>query len=115
MNAALPQASQAQLLSIFPGVDLLGRALARAVTEAYARSVELQRSLDGPAEPAGKCACGCGRRVRVRQRYYDFACRKRAQRKRERARTLARETTPAASAGGLAACDDAARLTGGAA
>jgi DNA (cytosine-5)-methyltransferase 1 len=68
------------------GVPLqLGRVIARAVTEAYVtdRVVTLQRTLDGGAEPAWRCACGCGRRLTGKHRYYDFACRKRAQRRRD--------------------------------
>ena len=75
------------------GVPLpMGRALARGVTEAYAgEAPELQLRLDGPAEVAGRCRCGCGRRVTGRRRYYDESCRKRAQRRRDRARSRARQ------------------------
>ena len=80
---------EAKKRAVGNGVPLpMGLALARAVTDAYARSeVTLQRTLEGGLEPAGTCACGCGRRVTGRHTYYDFSCRKRAQRKRDRART----------------------------
>lgn len=75
------------------GVPLaLGRVLAAAVVDALARGpVPLQRTLElfaggDDVEPAGVCACGCGRRLSGSKRYYDFTCRKRAQRKRDRAR-----------------------------
>lgn len=80
---------EAKKRAVGNGVPLpMGLALARAVTTAYARSeVTLQRTLDGGSEPHGVCACGCGRRVTGRHRYYDFSCRKRAQRKRDSARS----------------------------
>lgn len=59
--------------------------LAGAVKQAYARPVSVQVSLDGRLVKPNTCACGCGRRVTGRKRYYDFSCRKRAQRRRDRA------------------------------
>lgn len=35
-----------------------------------------------------RCACGCGRIVKGRKLYYDFSCRKRAQRKRDKILSL---------------------------
>lgn len=75
------------------GVPLpMGRELARAVTAAYARPAPvLQRLLDGSVVPAWVCGCGCGRRVTGEETYYDASCRKRAQRRRERAAAGSRE------------------------
>lgn len=68
------------------GVPLtMGRALAAAVTQAYAQPVTVQITLDGKIMPPRMCRCGCGRPVEGKAIYYDYACRKRAQRKRERA------------------------------
>lgn len=68
------------------GVPLpMGRALAAAVLEAYSKPVVLQCDLAGGVTPARVCACGCGRQVTGRASYYDYSCRKRAQRKRDRA------------------------------
>lgn len=68
------------------GVPLeMGMALAQAVLDAYAGCVTLQMTLDGEMVKPDVCACGCGRTVTGKQQYYDFSCRKRAQRKRERA------------------------------
>ena len=74
------------------GVPLpMGRALAAAITEAYRRDPpDLQLRLDGPPEVAGRCACGCGRRVTAAKTYYDETCRKRAQRRRDRAQSRTR-------------------------
>lgn len=70
------------------GVPLpLGRALAQAVCNAYSQPLILQCDLAGGVTPAAVCACGCGRRVTGKQEYYDFSCRKRAQRKRDRTRS----------------------------
>ena len=76
------------------GVPLLmGRVLAQAVIEAYARSVTVQLDLAGAVTPASVCACGCGRRVTGRAKYAadetgnSDACRKRAQRKRDLAKS----------------------------
>lgn len=67
------------------GVPLnMGRVLARAVLEAYARPVIVQRDLAGRVTPARACKCGCGRPVYGKSLYYDYSCRKRAQRKRDR-------------------------------
>lgn len=64
----------------------MGQALARAVLAAYGRGpVTLQLTLDGQAEPVGRCPCGCGRPVTIGKSYFDFACRKRAQRRRDAA------------------------------
>lgn len=62
----------------------MGRILAGAVKKAYSEPVTVQVSLDGRLVKPGVCACGCGRRVTGRKRYYDYSCRKRAQRKRDR-------------------------------
>jgi len=69
------------------GVPLqMGRVLAQAVIEAYQNSPgELQCDFAGQVTPVGVCACGCGRRVTGKAKYYDFSCRKRAQRKRDKA------------------------------
>lgn len=58
------------------GVPLqMGRVLAQAVIDAYTKPVTDRR-----------CKCGCGRTVTGRQKYAGAACRKREQRKRDRAR-----------------------------
>jgi DNA (cytosine-5)-methyltransferase 1 len=68
------------------GVPLpMGQALAEAVKEAYGAGVVVQFDLLRRVTPVGVCACGCGRPVQGKARYYDFSCRKRAQRKRDRA------------------------------
>lgn len=68
------------------GVPLnMGRVLAQAVLEAYSRPVIVQRDLAGRVTAAKTCLCGCGRQVTGKQIYYDYSCRKRAQRKRDRA------------------------------
>jgi DNA (cytosine-5)-methyltransferase 1 len=65
----------------------MGLALAMAIAVAYRRNgVTLQKTIDGGAEPAWVCACGCGRQLVGKHRYYDFSCRKRAQRRREKAK-----------------------------
>lgn len=57
------------------GVPLqMGRELVQTVTEAYSQPVTSQAI----------CKCGCGRPVTGKKQYYDYACRKRAQRKRDR-------------------------------
>lgn len=67
------------------GVPLpMGKALAQAVIEAYAKPVILQRDLAGHVTSVHSCACGCGRPVTGKKLYVDYACRKRAQRQRER-------------------------------
>jgi DNA (cytosine-5)-methyltransferase 1 len=67
------------------GVPLnMGRVLAQAVLEVYSRPVILQCDLAGRVTPTQTCACGCGRQVTGKQQYYDYSCRKRAQRKRDR-------------------------------
>jgi len=75
------------------GVPLpMGEALVTAIAEAYSGdSPDMQQMLDGSAEPVGRCSCGCGRRVTHRCRYYDESCRKRAQRKRDRADGIVRK------------------------
>lgn len=68
------------------GVPLqLGRALAQAVLEVYGSPVVLQCDFTGGVTPTKVCACGCGRQVTGKATYYDYSCRKRAQRKRDRA------------------------------
>jgi len=71
------------------GVPLpMGLALAQAVIDAYAGQVTLQMTLDGHVTRPDVCKCGCGRRVTgEKQEYYDYSCRKRAQRKRDRVAT----------------------------
>jgi DNA (cytosine-5)-methyltransferase 1 len=67
------------------GVPLpMGRALVAALIEAYSQPATVQLTLDGSIEPARRCACGCGREVTGKAEYYDYSCRKRAQRKRDR-------------------------------
>lgn len=63
----------------------MGRELAKAVLEAYSRPVFVQYNFSTKVVPVKTCACGCGRRVTGKQRYFDYSCRKRAQRKRDRA------------------------------
>ena len=60
------------------GVPLsIGRVLAKAVTELYENNVTQQDKKI--------CECGCGRIVTaLRGKYYDFSCRKRAQRNRDK-------------------------------
>lgn len=70
------------------GVPLqMGRVLAQAVIEAYQKPVIVQCDFAGTVTPVGVCACGCGRQVTGKAKYYDFSCRKRAQRKRDRSVT----------------------------
>lgn len=70
------------------GVPLvMGRALAEAVIEAYRAGVTdqaTQLTLTGQVTRNNVCACGCGRPVTEPARYSGPACRKRAQRKRDR-------------------------------
>lgn len=64
------------------GVPLsMGRVIAKAVKDV---TVPGQKNIcDAPAQE--KCLCGCGRNVtKQRAKYYDFSCRKRAQRNREK-------------------------------
>lgn len=76
------------------GVPLqLGRVLAQAVLAAYSQPVILQCDLAGGVTPAAVCACGCGRRVTGKHQYYDFSCRKRAQRQRDRAAQSHRDSS----------------------
>ena len=71
------------------GVPLvMGRVLAQAVIDAYRGDVTSQATqltLAGAVTRTDVCACGCGRPVTDRQNYYGPSCRKRAQRKRDRA------------------------------
>ena len=67
------------------GVPLnMGRALSLAVVDAYSQAAIVQLSLTGQVVKPGVCLCGCGRPVTGKAHYYDYSCRKRAQRKRER-------------------------------
>ena len=68
------------------GVPLnMGRVLAQAVIEAYQKPPgDLQCDFTGKVTPMGVCACGCGRGVTGKAKYYDYSCRKRAQRKRDK-------------------------------
>lgn len=69
------------------GVPLnMGRALARAILEAYSQPPIVQLTLAGQLVKPGVCACGCGRPVAGKAKYYDYSCRKRAQRKRDSSR-----------------------------
>jgi DNA (cytosine-5)-methyltransferase 1 len=68
------------------GVPLqMGRVLAQAVIEAYSQPVIVQCDFAGQVTPDKICLCGCGRRVTGKAKYYNCSCRKRAQRKRDRA------------------------------
>lgn len=70
------------------GVPLpMGRALAQAVIAAYNSPAILQRDLAGMVTPTNVCKCGCGRPVTGKAKYASFTCRKRAQRKRDAARS----------------------------
>lgn len=79
------------------GVPLpMGRALASAVTNVYSVTQPSQLSFDGVTWPGHSiCSCGCGRPVTNRAKYAgdekgdSSACRKRAQRRRERERVKA--------------------------
>lgn len=68
------------------GVPLpMGRALARSVTSILSKPppiVQAEMFEPVPSRP-DVCLCGCGRRVTGRKQYFDYACRKRAQRKRD--------------------------------
>jgi DNA (cytosine-5)-methyltransferase 1 len=64
----------------------IGRELAKAVIRAYQTTpLELQRDFAGLVTPVGVCRCGCGRGVTGKAKYYDYSCRKRAQRNRDKA------------------------------
>lgn len=67
------------------GVPLeMGLALAQAVIDVYAGPVPVQLDFwDQPHKP-NACDCGCGRTVTGKADYYDYSCRKRAQRRREK-------------------------------
>lgn len=65
----------------------MGRVLAQAVIDAYSQVFIVQRDLAGQVTPAFVCRCGCGRHVTGKAKYYDYSCRKRAQRKRDAARS----------------------------
>jgi DNA (cytosine-5)-methyltransferase 1 len=68
------------------GVPLpMGRELAKAVIKAYLKPVELQCDFAGQVTTVGVCRCGCGRQVTGKAKYYDYSCRKRAQRNRDKA------------------------------
>lgn len=76
------------------GVPLqIGMELARAVLDAYSRPVTVQLKLDGQPVQTKTWICGCGRPVTNGSMYAaddtgdTSACRKRAQRKRDRARS----------------------------
>lgn len=64
----------------------MAKALAAAVRRAFDEPHEAQLSLFGgpPATTRPVCRCGCGRRLSGRERYASPACRKRAQRRRDR-------------------------------
>lgn len=63
----------------------MGRALAHAVTETFQPGT-VTGQLDFTGNVWGKrCSCGCGRPISGRATYYGPACRKRAQRNRDRA------------------------------
>lgn len=68
------------------GVPLsIGRALASAVTELLQKPVTQQDKI---------CSCGCGRIVTHRGQYYDFSCRKRYQRKKDKCDLAAQDIQP---------------------
>jgi DNA (cytosine-5)-methyltransferase 1 len=70
------------------GVPLeMGRALATAIIDAYAKPTIVQCDFAGGVTVGKSCLCGCGRQVTGKQKYYDYSCRKRAQRKRDLARS----------------------------
>ena len=68
------------------GVPLsIGTELAAAIKRAYRDNAQpLQLDFTGAAVRRDVCACGCGRPVTGRKKYYDYSCRKRAQRQRQR-------------------------------
>jgi len=66
---------------------LLGRFLAQAVIDAYNGPVTVQLNFAGRVTSDKICGCGCGRRVTGKAKYYDYSCRKRAQRKRDLAKS----------------------------
>ena len=96
---------EAQKRAIGNGVPLvMGRVLAIAVKQALRQSTATKYRIPAPRHPEGDptalptysaasaesvlgrvCGCGCGRSVRGRKSYAGVACRKRAQRRRERA------------------------------
>jgi len=70
------------------GVPLvMGQAIANAIRNAYGLGVENAPEFDPAACERRRCACGCGRTLRGRLRYDSAACRKRAQRRRDRERS----------------------------
>jgi len=79
---------EGKIRAVGNGVPIvMGQTVARAVREVYGLGTK------GPApvyDPAlcqrRRCACGCGRIVKGRAAYDSAACRKRAQRRRDRAR-----------------------------
>jgi DNA (cytosine-5)-methyltransferase 1 len=82
----LPFKAAEKVKAVGNGVPLnMGRILAQAVLEVYSRPVIVQCDLAGRVTPTRVCACGCGRPVTGKQQYSDYSCRKRAQRKRDRA------------------------------
>lgn len=62
----------------------MGLELAQAVLDAYGSGVTVQLDFSGQIARPDTCLCGCGRPVTGKKSYYDYSCRKRAQRKRER-------------------------------
>lgn len=67
------------------GVPLvMGKVLAQAVKEAYSQNKSAYCDRTGHSKDHKRCKCGCGRRVTGKALYSDYACRKRAQRQRER-------------------------------
>jgi DNA (cytosine-5)-methyltransferase 1 len=65
---------------------LMARKLARVVTESVTCRSVTQSVILPELVTVKRCACGCGRQVTGKRskRYYDYSCRKRAQRKRDR-------------------------------
>jgi len=70
------------------GVPLsIGRVLAEEIQRVYrdqAQEPPLQLGFNGVTVRNDVCACGCGRVVTGKRKYYDYSCRKRAQRKRDK-------------------------------
>lgn len=62
----------------------MGLALAQAVIDAYAGKVTVQLNFQGGITRTDVCKCGCGRPVTGKAEYFDYSCRKRAQRNREK-------------------------------
>lgn len=92
----------AQLQGLPPDFDLppftvkakkqaIGNGVPYSMAIALARSVTLAWSVTNVTDQAHKhCGCGCGRWVTGKAKYYDYSCRKRAQRNRDKAAQIDR-------------------------